>query len=139
MSAALDMEGVTDGIIRRANALKTAGGIGLCASYRLPFDNRLIVNDSCPAGGHPRGHPRPRPVPPAAGGPEAHVHRMPIADSSSTRSPLSVAARLRWFPIYAPSRSSRSSCSSPLPPSASRLTTMRSRCYLGTRRCPSRS
>ncbi len=43
----LDMEGVTEGIIRRANALKTAGdGVGLCASYRLPFDNRLIVNDS---------------------------------------------------------------------------------------------
>jgi hypothetical protein len=43
----LDMEGVTEGIIRRANALKTAGGgVGLCASYRLPFDNNLIVNDS---------------------------------------------------------------------------------------------
>ncbi|MFZ4266614.1 major capsid protein [Streptomyces arboris] len=43
----LDMEGVTEGIIRRANALKTAGGgVGLTASYRLPFDNRLIVNDS---------------------------------------------------------------------------------------------
>ncbi|MEU1044067.1 hypothetical protein ABZ400_02800 [Streptomyces sp. NPDC005897] len=43
------MEGVTEGIIRRANALKTAagGGVGLCASCRLPFDNRLIVNDSC--------------------------------------------------------------------------------------------
>ncbi|MGP3921167.1 major capsid protein [Nonomuraea sp. 10N515B] len=43
----LDMEGVTEGIIRRANALKTAGGgVGLCASYRLPFDRSLIVNDS---------------------------------------------------------------------------------------------
>lgn len=43
----LDMEGVTEGIIRRANALKTAGGgVGLCASYRLPFDKPLIVNDS---------------------------------------------------------------------------------------------
>ncbi|MEU5497969.1 major capsid protein [Streptomyces griseofuscus] len=43
----LDMEGVTEGIIRRANALKTAGGgVGLCASYRLPFDNNLIINDS---------------------------------------------------------------------------------------------
>lgn len=32
---------------RRANALKTAGGgVGLCASYRLPFDSSLIVNDS---------------------------------------------------------------------------------------------
>ncbi|MFB7114839.1 major capsid protein [Streptomyces sp. NPDC056291] len=43
----LDMEGVTEGIIRRANALKTAGGgVGLCASYRLPFDKPLIINDS---------------------------------------------------------------------------------------------
>lgn len=43
----LDMEGVTEGIIRRANALKTAGGgVGLTASYRLPFDKSLIVNDS---------------------------------------------------------------------------------------------
>lgn len=43
----LDMEGVTEGIIRRANALKTAGGgVGLTASYRLPFDPKLIVNDS---------------------------------------------------------------------------------------------
>ncbi|WP_086729481.1 major capsid protein [Streptomyces carpinensis] len=43
----LDMEGVTEGIIRRANALKTAGGgVGLCASYRLPFDKSLIINDS---------------------------------------------------------------------------------------------
>lgn len=43
----LDMEGVTEGIIRRANALKTAGGgVGLTASYRLPFDKRMIINDS---------------------------------------------------------------------------------------------
>ena len=43
----LDMEGVTEGIIRRANALKTAGGgVGLCASYRLPFQRELIINDS---------------------------------------------------------------------------------------------
>lgn len=43
----LDMDGVTEGIIRRANALKTAGGgVGLTASYRLPFDKNLIVNDS---------------------------------------------------------------------------------------------
>lgn len=43
----LDMEGVTEGIIRRANALKTAGGgVGLTASYRLPFERPLIVNDS---------------------------------------------------------------------------------------------
>ncbi|MCX4458668.1 major capsid protein [Streptomyces sp. NBC_01728] len=44
---ALDMDGVTEGIIRRANALKTAGGgVGLTASYRLPFPANLIVNDS---------------------------------------------------------------------------------------------
>ncbi|EDY43981.1 major capsid protein [Streptomyces sp. SPB074] len=44
---ALDMEGVTEGLIRRANALKTAGGgVGLTASYRLPFQKELIVNDS---------------------------------------------------------------------------------------------
>ncbi|MFF4733344.1 major capsid protein [Streptomyces mirabilis] len=44
---ALDMAGVTEGIIRRANALKTAGGgVGLTASYRLPFPEQLIVNDS---------------------------------------------------------------------------------------------
>ncbi|MEV0754962.1 major capsid protein [Streptosporangium sp. NPDC050280] len=43
----LDMDGVTEGIIRRANALKTAGGgVGLTASYRLPFNRELIVNDS---------------------------------------------------------------------------------------------
>ncbi|WP_433379401.1 major capsid protein [Streptosporangium sp. CA-115845] len=43
----LDMDGVTEGIIRRANALKTAGGgVGLTASYRLPFQNELIINDS---------------------------------------------------------------------------------------------
>ncbi|MFI6290031.1 major capsid protein [Nonomuraea sp. NPDC050790] len=43
----LDMDGVTEGIIRRANALKTAGGgVGLTASYRLPFDRDLIINDS---------------------------------------------------------------------------------------------
>ncbi|WP_433373425.1 major capsid protein [Streptosporangium sp. CA-115845] len=43
----LDMDGVTEGIIRRANALKTAGGgVGLTASYRLPFANELIINDS---------------------------------------------------------------------------------------------
>lgn len=43
----LDMDGVTEGIIRRANALKTAGGgVGLTASYRLPFRSDLIVNDA---------------------------------------------------------------------------------------------
>ncbi|MEU0566870.1 hypothetical protein ABZ297_15970 [Nonomuraea sp. NPDC005983] len=45
---ALDMDGVTEGIIiRRANALKTAsGGVGLTASCWLPFKRELIVNDS---------------------------------------------------------------------------------------------
>lgn len=44
---ALDMAGVTEGIIRRPNALKTAGGgVGMTASYRLPFPEQLIVNDS---------------------------------------------------------------------------------------------
>lgn len=39
---ALDMAGVTEGIIRRANALKTAGGgVGLTASYRLPFPEQI--------------------------------------------------------------------------------------------------
>lgn len=32
-----------------------------------------------------------------------YAHRMPVADSCSTRSDSSVAARLRWFPIQAPS------------------------------------
>lgn len=46
----LDMHGVTEGIIRRANALKTAGGgVGIVASYRLPFDQSLIINDSSSA------------------------------------------------------------------------------------------
>ncbi|GGR59842.1 MULTISPECIES: major capsid protein [Streptomyces] len=44
---ALDVAGVTERIIRRANALKTAGGgVGLAASYRLPVPQQLIVNDS---------------------------------------------------------------------------------------------
>lgn len=43
----LDRDGVTEGIIRRANALTTAGGgVGLTASSRLPFPQQLIVNDS---------------------------------------------------------------------------------------------
>lgn len=43
----LDLPGVTEGIIRRANALKTAGGgVGLVSSYRLPFPRELIVTDS---------------------------------------------------------------------------------------------
>jgi hypothetical protein len=58
-------------------------------------------------------------------------HRIPIADSSSIRSGVSVAARLRWFPIQAPSLCSRSSWHSP--------PTIRSTHFLGTRRWPSRS
>lgn len=36
---------------------------------------------------------------------------MPMVDSSSTRSAVRVAARLRWLLIHAPSRSSRCSWS----------------------------
>jgi hypothetical protein len=42
-----------------------------------------------------------------------HDHRIPIVDSCSTRSDVSVAARLRWLPIRTPSLCSRSSWSSP--------------------------
>jgi len=65
-----------------------------------------------------------------------YVHRIPICDSCSIRSGESVAARLRWLLIHAPSFSSRTSWSSPLP---SLLRTMVSVCLRGTRRCPSRS
>ena len=40
------MDGVTEGVIRLANALETAGGVSLTASYRLPLPQQLIVNDS---------------------------------------------------------------------------------------------
>lgn len=47
---ALQMDGVVEGTIRRANALKTAGGgTGLVASYRLPFTDDLTVADSSSA------------------------------------------------------------------------------------------
>lgn len=46
----LDMVGVVEGTIRRANALKTAGGgVGIVASYRLPFSNDLMVSDASSA------------------------------------------------------------------------------------------
>lgn len=51
-----------------------------------------------------------------------------LPQDTGLRSGESAAARLRWFPLHAPSRSCRSS-SSP--------TTIRSRCFLGTCRCPS--
>lgn len=48
--AALDMQGVTAGIISRANALKTAGGgVGQVISYRHPYPPELIVTDSSSA------------------------------------------------------------------------------------------
>lgn len=46
----LDMDGVVEGIIRRASGLKTAGGgVGMVASYTLPFENDLIVTDASSA------------------------------------------------------------------------------------------
>lgn len=46
----LEMDGVTEGIVRRANALKTAGGgMGIVASYRLPFTEEFMVNDASSA------------------------------------------------------------------------------------------
>lgn len=48
--APLDFGQVTNGIISRANALKTAGGgVGQVISYRHPFDRSLIVADSSSA------------------------------------------------------------------------------------------
>jgi hypothetical protein len=54
--------------------------------------------------------PESRPLTPPYG------QRMPMVESCSIRSGARVAALLRWFPIHAPSRSSRSSWPSPLPP-----------------------
>lgn len=46
----LDMDGVVEGIIRRASGLKTAGGgVGMVASYQLPFSEDLIVTDASSA------------------------------------------------------------------------------------------
>lgn len=54
--------------------------------------------------------------------PAHYDHRVPIADISSIRSGDSVAARLRWFPIHALSRSSRTFWSSLSPFSSSPTT-----------------
>lgn len=61
----------------------------------------------CPCDRHRRGY----------------AQRMPIADSCSIRSGVSVAALLRWLLIQAPSLCSRSCWSSPM---------IRSTCFLGT-------
>ncbi|MFD4314995.1 major capsid protein [Streptomyces sp. NPDC058548] len=46
----LDFDGITAGIISRANALKTAGGgVGQVISYRHPYPEELIVTDSSSA------------------------------------------------------------------------------------------
>lgn len=46
----LDMDGVVEGIIRRASGLKTAGGgVGMVASYTLPFSDDLVVTDASSA------------------------------------------------------------------------------------------
>jgi hypothetical protein len=68
-----------------------------------------------------------------------YAHRIPMADSCSTRSGVSVAARERWLLIHAPSLMSRCPWSSPLPSSPSPPMTVVSTCLRGTRRCPSRS
>lgn len=48
--SALDFGDITNGIISRANALKTAGGgVGQVISYRHPYPQELIVTDSSSA------------------------------------------------------------------------------------------
>lgn len=45
-----DLSDVTEGVMRRATGLKTAGGgVGQVASYTLPFSNDLVVRDSSSA------------------------------------------------------------------------------------------
>jgi hypothetical protein len=45
-----DLEDITEGVMRRATGLKTAGGgTGMVASYRMPFSNDLAVADSSSA------------------------------------------------------------------------------------------
>ncbi|ALY07263.1 major capsid hexamer protein [Streptomyces phage Maih] len=47
---AVDLKDITDGVMRRATGLKTAGGgTGLVASYRLPFPEDMVVKDSSSA------------------------------------------------------------------------------------------
>lgn len=44
------MADVTEGVMRRATSLKTAGGgTGMVASYQLPFSSDLVINDSSSA------------------------------------------------------------------------------------------
>lgn len=46
----IDMQQITEGVMRRATGLKTAGGgTGMVASYRLPFSNDLVISDSSSA------------------------------------------------------------------------------------------
>lgn len=46
----VSLKDITDGVMRRATGLKTAGGgTGLVASYKLPFPDELIVKDSSSA------------------------------------------------------------------------------------------
>lgn len=46
----IDLDQITEGVIRRSTSLKTAGGgVGMVASYRLPFADELIVKDSSSA------------------------------------------------------------------------------------------
>ncbi|AMD42755.1 major capsid hexamer protein [Streptomyces phage Xkcd426] len=46
----IDLGQITEGVMRRATGLKTAGGgTGMVASYRLPFPAEQIVNDSSSA------------------------------------------------------------------------------------------
>lgn len=46
----IDLAQITEGAMRRATGLKTAGGgTGMVASYRLPFAESLIINDSSSA------------------------------------------------------------------------------------------
>lgn len=46
----IDLASITEGAMRRATGLKTAGGgTGMVASYRLPFADDMIVNDSSSA------------------------------------------------------------------------------------------
>lgn len=46
----IDLSQITEGVMRRAAGLKTSGGgTGMVASYRLPFPENMIVNDSSSA------------------------------------------------------------------------------------------
>ena len=46
----IDLSQITEGAMRRAQGLKTAGGgTGMVASYRLPFPDALVVKDSSSA------------------------------------------------------------------------------------------